>query len=284
MKLLSIYAHRSNNIHYPAGKINLILIEGVICHYIPLFYILIYFHLLLSWNNTATMDYLIQGFVKALALIFSFDPEIYGVVARSLLFAFASTLLATVVGVPAGFLIASKKFRGKSIIITLLNTSLALPTVVIGLLGYAFLSHRAPLGFLDLLFTPTAVIAGEFILSLPVITILTITAVHAVDTRAYITAQTLGAGRRMQAWTIFSEARFAVLAAVVAGFGRAVSEVGAAMMLGGNIRHYTRTMTTSIALEVSKGEFSYGLALGFFLMFVALSINILVHYFQIKGK
>ena len=230
------------------------------------------------------MEYIIEGLAKALELIFSLDREIYGIVGRSVRFALTATLLAAVAGVPLGFVIGSKSFKGKPAIITLLNTLMALPTVVVGLLGYAFLSRRAPMGFLDLIFSPHAVILGEFLLSLPVITNLTVSAVQAVDKRAYFTAQTLGAGRWMVAWTVLMEARFALLAAIIAGFGRAVSEVGSAMMLGGNIRYYTRTMTTAIALEVSKGEFGFGLALGFFLLAVAFSINILFHYFQVKGR
>jgi tungstate transport system permease protein len=230
------------------------------------------------------MEYIIEGLAKALELIFSLDPEIYGIVGSSVRFALTATLLAAVAGVPLGFVIGSKSFKGKPAVITLLNTLMALPTVVVGLLGYAFLSRRAPLGFLDMIFSPHAVILGEFLLSLPVITNLTVSAVQAVDKRAYLTAQTLGASRWMVAWTVLMEARFALLAAIIAGFGRAVSEVGSAMMLGGNIRYYTRTMTTAIALEVSKGEFGFGLALGFFLLAVAFSINILFHYFQVKGR
>jgi len=230
------------------------------------------------------MEYIIEGLAKAVQLIFSLDREIYGILGRSVRFALTATLLAAVAGVPLGFVIGSKHFKGKPAIITLLNTLMALPTVVVGLLGYAFLSRRAPMGFLDLIFSPHAVILGEFLLSLPVITNLTVSAVQAVDKRAYLTAQTLGAGRWMVAWTVLMEARFALLAAIIAGFGRAVSEVGSAMMLGGNIRYYTRTMTTAIALEVSKGEFGFGLALGFFLLAVAFSINILFHYFQVKGR
>ena len=230
------------------------------------------------------MDYLVEGLLKAFELIFCLDNEIYGIVERSVRFALIATLFASLLGVPVGFLIASKSFRGKPAVITLLNTLMALPTVVIGLLGYAFFSRMAPLGFLELIFTPSAVILGEFFLSLPVITNLTVSAVQAVDARVYVTAQSLGAGRWMAAWTVLMEARFALLAAIIAGFGRAVSEVGSAMMLGGNIRYYTRTMTTAIALEVSKGEFGFGLALGFFLLLVAFSINILFHYFQVRAR
>ena len=157
-------------------------------------------------------------------------------------------------------------------------------TLVVGLIAYGFFTHRAPLGFLDLLFRPTAVIIGEFILSLPIIANLTVSAVQAVDSRAMLTAKTLGAGKAMTAWTILLEARFSLLAAIIAGFGRAISEVGSAMMLGGNIRFYTQTMTTAIALETSKGEFGFGLALGFFLLLVVFTINIFFHLLQVRGR
>ena len=141
------------------------------------------------------MEYITEGMVRAVELIFSFNGEVYGIVARSVRFALTATVLAGIVGVPAGFFIGSRDFRGKPAVITALNTLMALPTVVVGLLGYAFLSRRAPLGFLDMIFTPRAIILGEFFLSLPIIINLTVSAVQAVDKRAYLTAQTLGAGR-----------------------------------------------------------------------------------------
>jgi len=230
------------------------------------------------------MEYLLEAFGDCMRLIVSFDRETYGIVGRSLVFALTATLMATVVGVPTGFLVGTKKFRGRSGLLTVMNTLMALPTVVVGLLAYGFFSRRAPLGFLDLLFTPSAVIIGEFILSLPIIANLTVSAVQAVDSRAMLTAKSLGAGRAMVTWTILMEARFSLLAAIIAGFGRAVSEVGSAMMLGGNIRFFTRTMTTTIALETSKGEFGFGLALGFFLLLVVFSLNILFQSLQVKGR
>jgi tungstate transport system permease protein len=230
------------------------------------------------------MEYLFDAFGDSIKLIFSFEGEIYGIVGRSLVFSLTATFLAALFGVPIGFLIGTKRFRGKSGLLTVMNTLMAMPTVVIGLLAYGFFSRRAPLGFLDLLFSPSAVIIGEFILSLPIIANLTVSALQAVDPRAVLTAKTLGAGRALIAWTILMEARFSLLAAIIAGFGRAVSEVGSAMMLGGNIRFYTRTMTTAIALETSKGEFGFGLALGFFLLLVVFSINILFHFLQVKGR
>lgn len=230
------------------------------------------------------MEYILEAFEDSIRLIFSFEGEIYGIVGRSLFFALTATFLASLFGVPIGFLVGTKRFRGKSGLLTVMNTLMALPTVVIGLLAYGFLSHRAPLGFLDLLFSPSAVIVGEFILSLPIIANLTVSAVQAVDPRAILTAKTLGAGRPLMTWAILMEARFSLLAAIIAGFGRAVSEVGSAMMLGGNIRFHTRTMTTAIALETSKGDFGFGLALGFFLLLVAFSINIVFHFLQVKGR
>ncbi len=230
------------------------------------------------------MDLLWQAFQDSVSLIVSFDREIYGIVLRSLRFSLSATLLAVILGVPIGYLVGSKRFRGRSFVITFLNTTMALPTVVVGLIGYSLLSRSAPLGFLNLTFSPKAVILGEFFLSLPIITNLTVAAVESVDPRAILTARTLGAGGLQISWTVLMEVRFALVAAIIAGYGRAVSEVGSAMMLGGNIRFHTRTMTTAIALETSKGEFGLGLALGFFLLLVVFSINILIYYFQVRGR
>ncbi len=157
---------------------------------------------------------------------------------------------------------------------------MALPTVVVGLLVYSLTSRQGPLGPLELLFTPKAMIIGQFILAAPIIVALTISATQAIDPRVKITAMTLGAGPLRTAVTVLSEARFALMAAVVAGFGRVIAEVGCALMVGGNIRGYTRTMTTAIALETAKGEFAFGLALGFILLAVAFFVNILFHWLQ----
>lgn len=250
------------------------------------FYLIFYyiFPILFGLLKILPMEYIVSGMIQALQLILSFDPEIYGIIGRSIQCALIATFLASLLGIPLGYIISINTFWGKSFILTVLNTTMALPTVVVGLLAYAFLSRSAPLGFLNLIFTPTAIIIGEFLISLPIIINLTIAAVQAVDRRVFVTALTLGANRRNMILTVLIEARFALLAAVILGFGRAVSEVGSAMMIGGNIRFYTRTMTTAIAMEVSKGEFSFGLALGFFLLLVAFSINILVRHIQMKGK
>ena len=220
------------------------------------------------------MGYIWEGIVHAFRLIVSLDREVLEVVAVSLKVSCASTLLACMVGVPLGLLIGLRTFRGRSAVITVLQTLMALPTVVVGLTVYSFLSRRGPLGLLGLLYTPYAIVLGEFILILPIVTALTVSAVQAVDPRVQRTARTLGANDVQAAFAVLREGRLGILASIMAGFGRVIAEVGCAMMLGGNIRGSTRTMTTAIALETSKGEFGFGLALGIVLIFLALSVNV----------
>ncbi len=228
------------------------------------------------------MEYLWEGIQGAVLLLMSLDTEVFRIVLLSLRISLMATVLASLLGVPLGFLIGAHKFPLKSPTITLFNTLLSLPTVVVGLSLYSLLSKRGPFGPLDLLFTPTAMVIGQFILATPIIVALSISAIQSMDPRVKITAMTLGAGPVRTALSIFSEARFALMAAVVAGFGRVIAEVGCAMMVGGNIKGYTRIITTAIALETAKGEFAFGLALGFILLFVAFSVNILFHYVQAK--
>jgi len=223
-----------------------------------------------------------EGLKKALALIFSLDPEVLSVVLISVKVSLTATVLATLIGVPIGFAIGINEFKGKTIITILLNTLMAIPTVVIGLTVYAFISRQGPLGSLGLLFSPSAIIIGDIILGTPIITGFTLSAVQGLDKRIHMTAVTLGANKLQAASTILTEARFGVFAAIIAGFGRVIAEVGSAIMLGGNIKGYSRTITTAIALETSKGEFGFGIALGVILLAVAFSINILFHYFQGK--
>ena len=226
------------------------------------------------------MDYISEGIIRAFQLIISFDPEVMEVVLTSLRVSSSAILLAALAGVPLGILVGFNNFPGKRLVITLLNTLLALPTVVVGLLVYSFISRRGPLGFLDLLFTPNAMIIGQFILVSPIVISLTISAVQGIEGRIRETALTLGAKGWQVAVRTILEARFAVLAAVITAFGRAIAEIGAAIILGGNIKGFTRTITTAIALEHSKGEFGFALALGVILLTVALVINILLQYLQ----
>ena len=226
------------------------------------------------------MDLLIDSFRSALLLVLSFDHELLVIVGCSLKVSGIATLLAAIVGLPLGFVIAFTSFPGKRLIITCLNTLLALPTVVIGLVVYSFISRRGILGSLDLLYTQTAMIIGQIILIVPVITTLTIAAINRIDKRYRITALTLGANHYQMAWVIFKEARYGVIAAVIAAFGRVIAEIGISMMLGGNAKGFTRTMTTAMALEYDKGEFVLAVALGLILMGFAFGINLLFHLFQ----
>jgi tungstate transport system permease protein len=226
------------------------------------------------------LDFLTESLRAALALILTLDAEVVGAVWTSLYTSVAGILLAAAVGIPVGTLIGVGRFTGRRAVLTLLNTLMALPTVVVGLVIYGFLSRQGPLGALGLLFTPVAMIIGQTVLSAPIVANYTVAAVAGADPRIMTTALTLGAGRLRAAWQLLLEVRFGVMAAVVAGFGRVIAEVGVAMMLGGNIRGYTRTMTTAIALETSKGEFAFGLALGLVLMTVALVVNLFLNLLQ----
>ena len=226
------------------------------------------------------MDFLTESLRAALSLILALDPEVVGAVWTSLYTSMAGILLAAVVGIPLGTLIGVGHFTGRRAVLTLLNTLMALPTVVVGLVIYGFLSRQGPLGAWGLLFTPLAMIVGQTVLAAPIVANYTVAAVTGADPRIINTALTLGAGRLRAAWQLLLEVRFGVIAAVVAGFGRVIAEVGVAMMLGGNIRGYTRTMTTAIALETSKGEFAFGLALGLVLMTVALVVNLFLNLLQ----
>jgi len=189
-------------------------------------------------------------------------------------------VIAALLGAPTGLWLGLNRFRGRQILLALLNTLMALPTVVVGLLLFGLLSRQGPLGPLGLLFTPLAMIAGQTVLAAPIVANLVLAAVTGADQRIINTALTLGASRFQAAIQLMREIRFGVMAAVIAGFGRVIAEVGVAMMLGGNIRNSTRTMTTAIALETSKGEFAFGLALGLLLLSVALLVNLFLNVLQ----
>lgn len=205
--------------------------------------------------------------------------EIFEILGVSLRVSLCAVALATLVSVPTGFILAVSSFRGRRPLVTIVNTLMALPTVVIGLLVYILLSRSGPLGFLGILYTPTAMIVAQFILALPIITAFTYAAVSGVDERVRKTAESLGASPLQASWMVLKEGRLGIIAAILAGFGRVIAEVGSAIMVGGNIRGYTRTMTTAITLETAKGNFELGLTLGVILLVVALSITIIVVHF-----
>ena len=226
------------------------------------------------------MEYFSEAFRAAISLIFGFDAEVYQIVWISLRISLIAILLASLSCIPIAFLIHFNTFPGKQFILQCLNTLMSLPTVLVGLFLYGLLTRQGPLGELGLLFTPSAMIIGQWILITPIIINLSISALSTADPRLIQTCKALGANKIQQALLFTNELRFALMAAVIAGFGRAIGEVGIAMMLGGNIDGFTRTMTTAIALETSKGEFEFALALGLLLLMVAFIVNIFFQCLQ----
>lgn len=226
------------------------------------------------------MGYLSDSLINAIELIINFDGEIRMTVWTSLYTSSCAIIIAALFGVPIGLYLGLSRFRGRQLALTLLNTLMALPTVVVGLLLFGLFSRQGPLGPLGLLFTPWAMITGQTVLATPIVVNLVLAAVIGSDKRIINTALTLGASQLQAAQQLLVEIRFGVMAAVITGFGRVIAEVGVAMMLGGNIRNSTRTMTTAIALETSKGEFAFGLSLGIVLLSVALFVNLFLNLLQ----
>jgi tungstate transport system permease protein len=230
------------------------------------------------------MELLTDSFFSAFLLLWGLDQELLQIIHVSLKVSSISTLIASMVGIPAGFFIAFGEFSGKRFLITVLNTLLALHMVVVGLFVYSFISRRGIFGPLDLLYTQKAIIIGQVILIIPIVTTFTISAISRIDERYRKTAMTLGANLLQTGWVIVREARFGIVAAVVAAFGRVIAEVGISMMLGGNAKGFTRTMTTAMALEYDKGEFVLGVALGIVLLTVSFAVNLCFNYVQGKAR
>jgi tungstate transport system permease protein len=221
----------------------------------------------------ASSDSFLHGLVDAFRLISSGDREVLAIIWVSLRVSGLATLLGSLVAIPTALGISAAEFRGKRATLTVFNTLMGLPTVVVGLLAYSLFSRRGPLGFLSLLYTQSGMVLAEAVLGFPLIVALTMAAANSADPRVRTTARSLGASRLRVSLTLLSEIRLGILAAVAAAFGRLISELGIAMMVGGNIRGATRTMTTAIALETSKGDFRLAFALGIVLLGVALAVN-----------
>lgn len=226
------------------------------------------------------MTELWQGLVKAIQLITALDPEVMEIASRSLAIAAASCVIASLISLPLGSVIHFNRFPGKRLLINILQTLYAVPTVAIGLFVFVFLSRTGPLGELGLMFTPMAIVIGQAILITPVILGLTISALSGVDKALTETAISLGANRFQATTIIFREVRYGILTAVIMGFARAISEVGISLMIGGNIEGFTRTITTAISLETSKGDIELSIALGIILIFLVLVINVALNGFQ----
>lgn len=220
---------------------------------------------------------------QAFALLLSGDAKLWGVIWISLWVAIAAIALTAPFAIAAGFMLAKLKFSGRRAIIVLLQALLSFPTVVIGLVIYLLLSRRGPLGAFELLFTPWAIMIGYVVIALPILVVFTVSAVQGADPRIYETARSLGARPLRAALTTLREVRFSVMAGIVNAFGRVVSEVGCALLVGGNIAGLTRNIPTAIALETAKGEFAQGIALGMVLVVLAIGINIVLASLQGRG-
>lgn len=226
------------------------------------------------------MEELWQALGRAVELVITFDPEVMEASLRSLIIAAASCSITALICLPLGSLIHFSRFPGKRLLINVVQTFYSVPTVAIGLFIFVLFSQSGPLGGLNLIFTPAVMVIGQVFLVMPIMLGLTISALSGVDKAITETALSLGASRFQAAIITLKHARFAVLTAVIMGFGRAVSEVGLALMVGGNIKGFTRTLTTAISLETSKGDIELALALGMVLIFIALVINIALNRLQ----
>lgn len=230
------------------------------------------------------MEFFKEAFVIAIKLLFSFDRELYGIVLLSLKISTISVLISSIIGIPLGTIISLKKFKGKTMLINIINTFMGLPPVVVGLVVFILLSHQfGVLGRYRLLFTQTAMIIAQILLAVPIVVGLTIVAVHGISAQIQNTAVSLGASKTQLVWTLIREAKYSIGASVIVAFGRLLAEVGAVMMVGGNIRFQTRVITTAIALHKGMGEFQQALALGMILIFISFLINLLLDIFR-KGK
>jgi tungstate transport system permease protein len=215
-----------------------------------------------------------DGFLQAIHLILTVDHEVLQITILSIEISFASTLFSACIGIPLGTYLYYHDFPGKRALVNIIQTLYALPTVIAGLLLFLLISNQGPLGFLHILYTPFGMVLAQIILVVPLITGLTFAALMAIDPEMRQTVISLGATGLQSAGTLIMEVRFGILAAVILGFGRAISEVGAAMIIGGNIRGYTRVLTTAISLETSVGDFPFAIALGIILLGVAVLVNV----------
>jgi tungstate transport system permease protein len=229
------------------------------------------------------MNLILDGFSKAFTLILHFDPELIGIIYLSLKISCFALLIAAAGGIPLGAVLALKRLPFKGALVSLLNTLMGLPPVVVGLFLYLLLSRSGPLGVLGLLYSPSAMIIAQIILALPIVASLSHSAVIGVDPIIRQAALTLGASPLQVTYTVIREARYGILSAVIAALGRVMAEVGAILIVGGNIAGLTRVMTTAIALETDKGNFELALALGIVLLLLSLFINTFLHIIQRKG-
>ena len=230
------------------------------------------------------MDLIIEGIIKAFQLLFALDPEVLGITALSLKISGSATLISLFIGISTGTVVALNDFPGKRLVISLINTGMGLPPVVVGLLVTIFLWRNGPLGYFEILYTPVAIIIAQTVIATPIITGISLAAMQNLPANLRLQILALGASRLQMIWILIKEARLPLLAAVMAGFGGVISEVGASIMVGGNIKGYTRVLTTATVMETGKGNFDVAIALSVILLLLAFLINAVLTHVQQRQR
>lgn len=226
------------------------------------------------------MDLIWEGIKQAFLILLTADPDVLGITLLSLQISGTATAISLLVGIPLGILVALNRFPGRNFIVSLINTGMGLPPVVVGLFVSIFLWRSGPLGFLELLYTPTAMVIAQVVIAFPIVAGLTMSAFQTLNPNLSLQLLGIGASRPQLLWLLCKESRLPLLAAVMAGFGGVISEVGASMMVGGNIRGQTRVLTTATVLETGKGNFEIAIALGLILLVLSFAVNFLLTYIQ----
>jgi len=230
------------------------------------------------------MDIIIEGIKQAFILLFTLDPEVIGITWLSLKVSGIATFISLLIGVSVGTLVALTQFPGRRIVVSLINTGMGLPPVVVGLFVTVFLWRNGPLGFLEILYTPTAIIIAQAVIATPIVMGISLAAIQQLPANLRLQILALGATRLQMVWILVKEARLPLLAAIMAGFGGVISEVGASIMVGGNIKGYTRVLTTATVMETGKGNFDIAMALGIILLLLAFFINAVLTQIQQRER
>jgi tungstate transport system permease protein len=230
------------------------------------------------------MDLLLEGIKKAFYLLITLDAEVMGITLLSLKVSGIATLISLFIGISIGTIVALSEFPGKKIVVSLINTGMGLPPVVVGLFVTIFLWRNGPLGFMGILYTPAAMILAQAIIATPIVMGITLAAMQQLPKKLKLQILALGATRLQMVWTLIKEARLPLLAAIMAGFGGVISEIGASIMVGGNIKGYSRVLTTATVMETSRGNFDIAIALGIILLLLAYFINLILTHIQQKER
>ena len=230
------------------------------------------------------MDIIIDGIKQAFILLFTLDPEVLGITWLSLKVSGMATMISLLIGISVGTVVALTHFPGRRLVVSLINTGMGLPPVVVGLFVTMFLWRNGPLGFMEILYTPTAIIIAQAVIATPIVMGISLAAIQHLPANLRLQILALGATRVQMVWILVKEARLPLLAAIMAGFGGVISEVGASIMVGGNIKGYTRVLTTATVMETSKGNFDIAMALGIILLLLAFLVNLILTQIQQRER